>query len=66
MECIINGRTHTFETAVTISSLLDYLDIEEHRIVIEHNGELIKKEAFSNHIVQNNDRLELLEFVGGG
>lgn len=66
MECIINGRQHTFETAVTISSLLDHLDIEEHRIVIEHNGELIKKEAFSNRTVQNNDRLELLEFVGGG
>lgn len=66
MQCIVNGRSHYFKTDITITTLLDHLDVDDNRIVVEHNGELIKKSAFKQRTLENNDRLELLEFVGGG
>ncbi|QQD84460.1 sulfur carrier protein ThiS [Jeotgalicoccus sp. ATCC 8456] len=66
MQCTVNGELHYFETDITIATLLDHLDVDDNRIVVEHNGELIKKSVFKQQEVKNNDRLELLEFVGGG
>ena len=66
MQCIINDETFTFDEELTVSQLLEQMEIDTDRIVVEHNGTLIKKEAFDSHIVRSDDRLELLEFVGGG
>lgn len=66
MQCIINDEKFTFDEELTVSELLAHLDIDVDRIVVEHNGELIKKASFDHHQVRSDDRLELLEFVGGG
>lgn len=66
MQCTINGEILYFETDITITDLLHHLDVDDNRIVVDHNGELIKRSVFKQQVVKNNDRLELLEFVGGG
>ena len=66
MQCIINDEKFTFDEELNVSQLLEQMEIDPDRIVVEHNGELIKKESFDSHIVRSDDRLELLEFVGGG
>jgi sulfur carrier protein len=66
MQCIINDEKFTFDEELNVSQLLEQMEIDPDRIVVEHNGELIKKESFDSHIVKSDDRLELLEFVGGG
>lgn len=66
MQCIINDEKFTFNEELNVSQLLEQMEIDPDRIVVEHNGELIKKESFDSHIVKSDDRLELLEFVGGG
>ncbi|MGD6771440.1 sulfur carrier protein ThiS [Staphylococcus simulans] len=66
MKCIINGDPFTFDTEVTIQDILDYLELDKKRVIAEHNQNLIQREDFANQIVREDDRLELLEFVGGG
>lgn len=66
MKCIINGDPFTFDTEVTIQNILDYLELDKKRVIAEHNQNLIQREDFANQIVREDDRLELLEFVGGG
>lgn len=66
MKCIINGDTFTFDTEVTIQDILDHLELDKKRVIAEHNQNLIQREDFANQIVREDDRLELLEFVGGG
>ena len=66
MQCIINDEKFTFDEELTVSELLAHLDIDADRIVVEHNGELIKKASFDHYQVRSDDKLELLEFVGGG
>lgn len=66
MKCIINGDKFNFEDALTLSDLLDALELDKDRIIVEWNDTLIKSEQFNDITVRESDRLELLEFVGGG
>lgn len=66
MKCIINGDLFTFEQEDSITSILESLELDPQRVVVERNQSLIKQDDFDNQIVREDDRLELLEFVGGG
>ena len=66
MKCIINGDLFTFEQEDSITSILESLELDPQRVVVEHNQSLIKQDDFDNQIVREDDRLELLEFLGGG
>ncbi|AGZ25306.1 MULTISPECIES: sulfur carrier protein ThiS [Staphylococcus] len=66
MKCIINGDLFTFEHEDSITNILKSLELDPQRVVVEHNQSLIKQDDFDNQIVREDDRLELLEFVGGG
>jgi sulfur carrier protein len=66
MEVMINGDTFKFDEQLTLLALLQQLEIDEQRVIVEHNSKLIKQDAFASQVVSANDKLELLEFVGGG
>lgn len=66
MEVMINGDTFKFGEQLTLIELLQQLEIDEQRVIVEHNSKLIKQDAFASQVVSANDKLELLEFVGGG
>ncbi|WP_342388812.1 sulfur carrier protein ThiS [Salinicoccus bachuensis] len=66
MECRINGDSFSFEYEMSIHEILESLELDHDRIIVEHNNVLIKKKDFNEYIVREADRLELLEFVGGG
>lgn len=61
----INGKIEK----ISAISLLDYLEKNKYRIdriVIEYNGEIIKKDKFSKIMIQDKDRIEIVSLVGGG
>ena len=66
MEVIINGDTFHFEQELCIVAILKELEIDENRVVVEHNQQLIQQAQFHNQMVKASVRLELLEFIGGG
>lgn len=66
MTCIINGDTFTFSEDMSIQDILKSLELDPDRTVVEHNAELIDKTVFPQRIVRQDDKLEFLEFVGGG
>ncbi|MGV3129839.1 sulfur carrier protein ThiS [Staphylococcus simulans] len=66
MKCIINGDPFTFDEALSIQSILEQLELDPKRVIAEHNQNLIQRDDFAHQIVCEDDRLELLEFVGGG
>ncbi|MBF7016145.1 sulfur carrier protein ThiS [Staphylococcus durrellii] len=66
MEVMINGDAFKFGEQLTLLDLLQQLEIDEQRVIVEHNSKLIKRDAFASQVVSANDKLELLEFVGGG
>lgn len=66
MKCIINGDEFNFDEALTLSVLLQSLELDQERIIVEWNDTLVKNDQFNEIVVRESDRLELLEFVGGG
>ena len=66
MKCIINGDLFTFDQNQSIQEVLHSLELDPKRVIVELNKELIKQDNYEEHTVREDDRLELLEIVGGG
>ena len=49
-----------------ILSLIEELELNIDGMVVIHNDNIIKKDNYQNLILNENDRLELLNFVSGG
>ncbi|HMU64897.1 MAG: sulfur carrier protein ThiS [Nitrosomonas sp.] len=66
IQLIINGEPQQFESSLNLQQLLENMGLQNKRIAIEHNGEIIPRSRFSNYIVTEGDRLEIVVAVGGG
>lgn len=61
----INGE----EKKIAGKNLLEYLKeagFEPERVVVERNLDIIPKDELGNTIIQDEDVIEVLRFVGGG
>ena len=62
----VNGKDISLNDKKTISDLLKELKINENRVVVELNREIIVKEDFSKINFKEDDTVEVISFVGGG
>lgn len=67
MELLINGtKLEVPKTIKTITELIAHFDLKSPVIIVEHN-EVILKSGEHEHIqVQDGDKVEFVQFVGGG
>ncbi|MBB3387325.1 sulfur carrier protein [Rhizobium sp. BK275] len=65
MHLIINGEPETI-VATTLSQLLAALDYEGEWLATAVNGELIHREDRDDHLLNDNDRIEILAPMQGG
>ncbi|MGB0990631.1 thiamine biosynthesis protein ThiS [Arcobacter sp. F155] len=66
MELIVNGENKNFPDNSTLQAIIDELRIEEKVMAAAVNMEIVKKDEWNSYTVKENDKLELLQFVGGG
>ena len=66
MKIIVNGREEILEEVTTIAGLIALKELNPNAVIVEHNYNLVKKENWSDMVIKENDRLEILRFVGGG
>lgn len=66
MKCVINGDYFAFNQAVSIQAILQELELDADRVIVQHNENLVKQADFQAVKINDQDCLELLEFVGGG
>ena len=62
----LNGKKITIKLKFTIMDLLIKYNLEDKKIAIEHNGIIIPKLNYKKKHLKNNDRLEIVHFIGGG
>jgi sulfur carrier protein len=62
----VNGKNMDMDEITTISSLLNKLGINEEKVVVELNKEIVIKEEYSKINLQEDDTIEVISFVGGG
>lgn len=66
MQITLNGKNVAIKPQISLLDVLKMQGFELERLVIEHNFEIVKKEAWGNVVLEPNDNLEVLRFVGGG
>lgn len=62
----VNGENRSVQTDLTIEELLRSFDLHPRMIVVEHNGDILRRERYAEVRVSSGDQLELVHFVGGG
>lgn len=62
----VNGRDFSREGINNISGLLKKLNVNESRVVVELNKEIVSKEDYSKVNLKDDDTIEVVSFVGGG
>ena len=66
MKITINGETQEFQDSLSIKDLLTTLEVDSAKVAIECNLEIIPKGHYSDIIVQDGDKIEIVHFIGGG
>jgi sulfur carrier protein len=62
----VNGETRPATPGATVIDLLRELCLEDGRVAIERNLEILPRQQWSETRVQAGDRYEIVHFVGGG
>ena len=67
MNVIINGEAVTIPTDVkTIKQLVTHMKLQSPVIIAEQNGIILKQKEHAQTEVNHGDKIELVQFVGGG
>ncbi|MGE5243991.1 MAG: sulfur carrier protein ThiS [Betaproteobacteria bacterium] len=66
MHITVNGDPVEVDGPMTVKALLDRLEIDHRRVAVEHNLIVLKRAAFDDAVVREGDRIEIVNFVGGG
>lgn len=66
MTIFINGEAREMADGLNVAAMLDALDLPKQRVAIELNRRVIRKQEWDSTQVSDNDRIEVVHFVGGG
>ncbi len=62
----LNGKTLKINKNLSIKDLLKKYKLNERKIAIELNGIILPKQNYKKKIIKNKDKIEIVQFIGGG
>jgi sulfur carrier protein len=62
----LNGDPHEINKGTNLNELLNNLKIQRNKVAIEVNGNIIEKDKYSKLVLNSNDKVEIVHFIGGG
>jgi|TARA_B110000438_G_C15770666_1_gene631749 sulfur carrier protein len=62
----LNGETHEIDKGTNLNELLNELKIKKNKVAVEINGVIVEKSKYSNSILNKDDKVEIVNFIGGG
>lgn len=66
MQVTINGESRSLEEGLSVRGLIEKLDLNPETVAVERNLEIVKRDRFGTQQIEDGDRIEIVEFVGGG
>jgi len=66
MRIIVNGEGKEFDGPLAVSGLLKALELETRGLAVERNLAIVPKSAYDATALEDGDRIEIVQFVGGG
>ncbi len=62
----LNGEPREVPEGLSVERLLLHLELHPGLVVVEHNGDILRRDGYAAAPVRAGDALELVHFVGGG
>lgn len=66
VKIILNGEERFLEQKMTVAQLVADLEIDVRKIAIEKDLQIINPSQFSEVIIDEGSRIEIVHFIGGG
>jgi sulfur carrier protein len=66
MELYLNGQIQQFETGLSVAQLVGLLSLQGQRIAVEVNRSIIPKSRHAETRLNDGDRVEIIQAMGGG
>ena len=62
----LNGDPYEINDGTNLNELLNKLKIQKNKVAIEVNGEIVEKNKYPKLILNKDDKVEIVHFIGGG
>ena len=62
----LNGDPYEINDGTNLNELLNKLKIQKNKVDIEVNCEIVEKNKYPNLILNKDDKVEIVHFIGGG
>ncbi len=66
MELVINGKTEQVPDDINATRLIEHLGLQDERLAIEVNREIVPRCTFDSHRFKSGDQIEIVRAIGGG
>ena len=66
MNITLNGENRSLQRPLTISELLIEMGATGKRVAVEVNQEIVPRSEHSRYQLKNDDRVEVVQAIGGG
>ena len=66
MTLTINGERRTFADLADIAALVAFLGLDARKVAVERNLEIVPRSAYGRTALADGDRIEIVQFIGGG
>ena len=62
----LNGKKISLKPKVSVYDMLKKFKLDNKKVAIELNGIIVSKSSYKKKYLKNNDKLEIVHFIGGG
>ena len=66
MNVYVNGELKEVHGSPSLTDLVTHLDLPVARVAIELNREVVRRSEWDSTMLKEEDRIEIVHFVGGG
>ena len=66
MQITANGKALDLPEQSSVQALLEALGMDPVRVAVEHNRQIVPRNHFAATLLAAGDRVEIVQFVGGG
>jgi thiamine biosynthesis protein ThiS len=66
MRILLNGEPYELDASISITALLERLDINPLLVAVEYNRLVVKRAKYPETVIEEGSEVEIVAFVGGG
>ena len=66
MRLTVNGEVRFFDGTPDVAALVTALGLDPRKVAVERNLAIVPRSAYASTLLADDDRIEIVHFIGGG